>query len=400
MQGKKIGDLKIILSGQLITSRTETLEEYLKERVDLLGVIGITSPFALKNFSRCTIYEKGRETREFKLPSFQVGNMKWYKQPLLGISFLLYLISMISAAIRLRIKFDIFIGVACFSTFAGIFLKKTKIVKNLIYYSIDYYPMPLKFSFNTLAVSVFRFIDKLCVKNADLTWHISPRIADARYKFTKVFSNSYKHIVAPLTYASRLQRFRPIDQIERYSIGFVGTLSENQGLQLLVKAMPKIIREVPQIKVRIIGKGPYEAELKKMVDTFNLNKYFIFHGFIKDDNEVLEILSRCALGVAPWTCQQDDNVLYADPGKPKLYAFCGLPIIITNGTFIEKEIREKKVGISINYDVNELKEAIIKLLKDEDVFKLYKNNTIEFAKRYTTERIFDSVLRESTLYFN
>lgn len=400
MRDKRIKEPKIILSGQLITSRTETLEEYLEERVDNLAVIGITSPFALKNVSRCTLYKKSKLIREFKLPSFQIRNMRWYKEPLLCISFTIYLISILYAIIRLREKFDLFIGISCFSTFVGVFLKRLSVVKNLIYYSIDYYPGPSKFSLNTFIVSAFRIADKLCVRNADLTWHISPRIAEARYKYAKIPPDSYKHLVAPLTYTPKCLRFKPVKEIERYTIGFVGTLSENQGLQLLIKVIPRIIKEIPKVKIRIIGKGPYEKELKRLVEEQNSNDHFIFYGFIKDNKEVLDILSNCAVGVAPWTSKEDDNVLYADPGKPKLYAFCGLPIIITNGTLIASEIDEKKAGISIDYDENELTEAVIKLLNDEDILKVYKKNASEFAKEYTTEKIFDSVLQKSLSYLN
>ncbi len=321
--------------------------------------------------------------------------MQWYKKPLLCISFSIYFISILYSAIRSREKFDIFIGVACFSAFVGIFLKRLKIIRKLIYYSIDYYPKPLKFGFNSLIVSSFRVIDKLCVKNADLIWHISPRIAEARYEFAKISSESYRHITAPLTYPAKFQRFKPSEEIERYTIGFIGTLSGNQGLQLLIKAMPKIIKVLPQVKVRIIGKGPYENELKKQLNRSSLDNYFIFHGFIKDNEEVLRVLSNCAIGIAPWTQEDDNYVMYADPGKPKLYAFCGLPIIITNVTSVAKEIDERKAGITINYDENELAEAIIKLLRDGDKLKEYKKNAFEFAREYTTEKIFDLILQRT-----
>ncbi|RKY38247.1 MAG: hypothetical protein DRP72_02160 [Candidatus Omnitrophota bacterium] len=383
----------VIICGQLVTSRTETLEEYFRNKLDLLTVIGITSPFAPYNVSRCSVYRSGKLIREFRLLGFQIGSMRWYKQPMLFISFSMYIISIFYAVLRLRQKFDLFIGISCFSAFMGVLLKRLKFIKKVIYYSIDYYPKPQKFSFGTLIVIAFRIVDKFCVKNTDLIWHISPRIAEARYKYAKIPPNSYKYLVAPLTYDAKILRFKQIDDVERYTIGFVGTLSENQGLQLLIKAMPQVIRRVPEVKVRIIGKGPYEAELKRMVRNLKLDDYFIFHGFIKSDGEVLDILSRCAVGVAPWTCREDDNVLYADPGKPKLYAFCGLPIIITKGTLIAEEISNKRVGISINYTEDELVEAIVGLFKDKNKLREYKKNAHEFAKQYTTDVIFDSILK-------
>ncbi len=61
-----------------------------------------------------------------------------YKQPLLFVSFGIYLFSIIFSAIRLKKKFSAFIGVTCFSTTVGIVFKKIGIVDKVIFYSIDY----------------------------------------------------------------------------------------------------------------------------------------------------------------------------------------------------------------------------------------------------------------------
>ena len=292
----------------------------------------------------------------------------------------------------------IFIGVACFSTFVGIFLKKIGRVKRVVYYCIDYYPYPVRFCFNTIVVWAFRLVDKFCVKNSDITWHISKHIPEARKEFEGIDSNSYRHTVVPLCYDSKLLRTIPFDRIERWTIGFVGTLSPNQGLQLLIKAMPQILKTLPNVRVKVIGRGPYGSELKKLVEKENLRSIFNFLGFIKEESEVLDILSHCAIGVAPWTSKADDNILYADPGKPKLYAFCGLPIVITNGAVsIAGEIQDNKVGFSINYEEKELVEAIEKLLRSDETLKTYKNNAVNFATSYTSDRIFEKAFQESAV---
>lgn len=386
----------ILLAGQLVTSRTETIEEYLKNKVNTLGVIGIASVYAAENVSRCSLYENGKLKNQFKLSSILIKRRNFFTQLLLVPAFILYFFSIVKASSRFKSKFDIFIGVACFSTFVGIFLKKIGRVKRVIYYCIDYYPYPVKFCFNTIVVWAFRLVDKFCVRNSDITWHISKRIPEARNEFEGVDPNSYRHTVVPLCYDSKLLRSVSFDNIERWTIGFVGTLSPNQGLQLLIKAMPQILKVLPDVRVKIIGRGPYDSDLKKLVDEEKLDKIFEFLGFIKDENEVLDILSHCAIGVAPWTSKGDDNILYADPGKPKLYAFCGLPIIITNGAVsIANEIQENKVGFSINYEEKELVNAIENLLKSDETLKTYKNNSINFAKRYTSDNIFGKAFQES-----
>ena len=391
-----LSKLNIILSGQLITSRTETIEEYLKDRVNTLGVIGLASVFAVENVSRCSLYEEGSLKKEFKIPSILIKKRNIFSELLLIPAFILYFFSIISASFRFKKDFDVFIGVACFSSFVGAILKKIGKIKFLIYYCIDYYPYPKKFCFNTLVVWFFRLIDKFCAKNADIVWHISARIPEARYRFEGTSPDSYPHIVVPLCYGSKLLRKVSFDEIERWTIGFVGSLSPNQGLQLLIKAMSQILKQLSQVKVKIIGKGPYEADLKRFVKEENLGSVFDFLGFIKDEDKVLDILSHCAIGVATWTSTEDDNILYADPGKPKLYAFCGLPIVITKGAVsIADEINDQKAGISINYDEEEMTLAITSLLKDTERLKEYKKNAYVLAMNYIADRIFDSVLQKS-----
>ncbi len=391
MHTNTLSSLTVLLAGQLKTSRTETLEDYLVSRVRSLAVIGITSPFAARNISRCTVYAQGNIRGEFGFTGFQVPRMRWYKQPLLALSFGLYAVSLVRIAIKLKTRFDLFIGVAGFSAFVGILLKRIGVAKKLIYYSIDYYPLPRNLCFNTLAVGLFRIMDAACVRHADVTWHLTPRIAEARCRFMGIAASSYRQVPAPLTYAARIRRFCPFEQIERYAVGFVGTLSQNQGLQLLVEAMPQIANQIPEIKVHVVGSGPYEETIKRLVSAAGLQDRFIFYGFIRDDEAVNNLLARCAVGYACWTSEEDDNVLFADPGKPKLYASLGLPVIITQGPQIAQEIAESESGISIRYDSQELIVAMVRMLKDPVLLRRYKENAYRISEQFESERVFGDV---------
>jgi len=387
-------DLNIVICGQLVTSRTETIEEYLKDRTKALGVIGIAGVFAAENVSRCSLYEKGNLKKEFQLASILIKKRNAFTPLFLVSAFILYFFSIIKASFKFKKKFDVFIGAACFPTFVGMFLKKIGKVKQLIYYCIDYYPYPKDFCFNKIVVWAFRKIDKLCVKNSDITWHISKQIPGARSGFEGIDPNSYHHIVVPLCYNSNLLRIVPFEKIERWTIGFIGTLSPNQGLQLLIEVMPEVLRQLPELRVKIIGRGPYGSKLKKLVEKENLDNIFEFLGFIKDENRVLDILSHCTVGVALWLFSKDDNIYYADTGKPKLYAFCGLPIIITKGPAISYEIERRKAGIAIDYDKESLKDAILKLFKNDLLIEEYKKNSFEMAKSLTSEIILAKAFKE------
>lgn len=183
---------------------------------------------------------------------------------------------------------------------------------------------------------------------------------------------------------------------ERWTLGFVGTLSENQGLQLVIEAMPRLIERFPGIKVRIIGHGPYASQLKDMIRIYNVEDRFIFHGFVRDEEGVYDILSHCMTGLATWTGDETDNSLYADPGKPKLYALLGLPVIITSAPYISNIISSTKAGEVINYNINDFISAVEKIIGDEERFLSYINRIERFKPYCLAENIFDMAFLQTT----
>jgi len=387
--------IKILIAGQLKTSRTETLEDYLRDRTNSLGVIGFMSPFSSYNESRCTLYKEGTKKREFNLPSYRVKGDSKLRQVLMCFSFLVYIYSFFKSLRKLGQKFDVFIGIATFSTILGLILKKIGKVDRVIYYCLDYYPSSKKLTLNYLISIVFRNVDKLVIKRVDAIWHISPRIKWAREHYTGLAADSYGEIVVPLGYKGGISYNLSLKDRERWTLGFVGTISENQGLQMVIEAMPELIKKFPEVKVRIIGHGPYAENLKKMVKSKELDAHFVFHGFIRDDRQVYSILSRCMAGLATWTGDESDSSLYADPGKPKLYALLGLPTIITSAPYVSELISETKAGEVIEYRSSDFVSAVEKIITKEEDFQSYREGIEKFRPFCLAENIFNRAFSET-----
>lgn len=387
--------LSILISGQALTSRTETVEDYLKNRVKRLGVIAVANPYHSSHIASRRFYENGALLWEKPLGNIHFRKKRWCSQSLLIPVFLVYLFSILRSAKSFGRKFDIFIGISCFSAAMGLLLKKLGIVGQTIYYSIDYYRYPEKWEVNNLIGAAFRWLDKICAQKSDVVWHITERIKEAREKYAGVNPYSYRSINVSLCYSEKFISPQPIEKIKKHTLGFVGTLSPNQGLQMVVRAVPELVKRFPDLRIEIIGSGFYEGELKKLIQVSPCRDRFIFHGFIKDEREVIRIISHTALGLATWTGDEKDYSLYADPGKPKLYAFCGLPTIITKMPAIAKEIEQWGAGVSIGYSEEEFIEAVNKILKDEQTLVRYRTMALKFAHRYTSELVFGKAWEET-----
>lgn len=389
---------KILVSGQVLNSLTEIVEDYLKDKVKALGVIGISSPYSTSDSARMTYYSNGGLKFTKKIFNVYFHKRTWYSLYMLTVVFLVYFYSIVKSAFRFRIKFDIFVGVSCFSAFVGVVLKWLGVVKKVIYYSIDYFPLQRRGIFEYFMVKSFFALDRFCARYSDLIWHINPDIASARKIFGKVSPEDYRAIHVPLGYGEDLFCFKPFSEIERYTIGFVGTLNPNQGLQMAIRAFAEIFKRFPQAKLEIIGDGIFATEIKRMVKESSAGQRIVLHGFIGDRKKVSQILSHCALGIAPWTMDAGNNIRYADPGKPKHYAFCGLPIIITRSNTIAYEIENMEAGIAINYDDSEFVEAVSKLFRDDNLLQRYRENALKFARKYITVNIFNKTWEQSLDY--
>ena len=380
----------VLVVGQVLTSRTETIAEYFKYKSHRLAVIGLAG-IRQRSAVEFSLHENGVLMNFHSFLGTIVGGSLWYHQLLIAAHYLLQFFFAFYSIARLRMRFHFVIGISTFGATIGILLKQMRFVEHTVYYSIDY---PLQR--HPLSI-LYRVLDRFCAENSDVVWNLSPAISRAR----RANNNDLKipaEIIAPLTYSSKLLILKPLDKIERWTIAFVGTLDRLQGLQLLIEAMPEILKHLPNVIVKVIGDGPYAGELKRLVKESGLDEHFVFHGFLRKDSDMINIISRCAIGVAPFIPTPENNALTADPGKPKLYTFLGLPVIITkipSGLLIDR----KGAGIAIDYTSHEFANAVIKLLQDDQTLIEYRQNANLFAQSYTSERIFTSVLKTTLKHF-
>jgi len=327
------------------------------------------------------------KAREWRIPALAVNRGSWWAALGLVAVFSNYAWQILRWAWRGGHRFDLFVGVSCFSCLIGVVLKSLGWTRRLVYYSIDYYPLPSRRGFNRLMVRAFYAADRLCSRRADLVWHITARIPEARERYGRLAPSEYRHVEVPLCYREGIFRILPEEDVERWTLGFVGTITENQGLDLLLDAMPEIAMRCPGVRVRIIGDGPYGPEFRRRAAASPEGHRFCFHGFLPREEDVLNWLARCAAGVALWPPDEGNNIQYADPGKPKLYMALGLPCIITRGAEIAEVIHREGAGAAIPYEANALVDAVVKILGDDAAWRVFRQRAQTVGRRWTSEAI-------------
>jgi len=282
-------------------------------------------------------------------------------------------------------KFDLIIGCGGFNAFCALLLKWLGKCKKVVFYTIDY--APKRFN-NIILNKIYHSIDKICVRHCDQTWNLSPRMTEGREKNNNMPIEKYdKQKIVPI--GIWLEDLPQINKkYEKKTLVFVGHLLEKQGVQLVLKAIPEVIKKIKDFNFIIIGNGEYERELKKLVKELNINEYVEFKGAIHDSKRLNQILGKSHIAVAMYSGEKDTFTYYADSTKLKTYLSMGLPCLLTNVPHNAKEIEQYKCGKIIKYDTESIRRAIIELMENEKILKEYSVNSIEYIKQFDWNEIF------------
>jgi glycosyltransferase involved in cell wall biosynthesis len=325
------------------------------------------------------VFENGKQVKKGKL---YVLNWPFGRKKEISLIYILLkardVISTIYFALKLKGRFDIFIGVESLNAIIGVLLRKLGLVKTVIYYNLDYGEVRFK---NRALNYIFHALDIFSVKHADYTWNLAKDVINARKMRGKLNKEAKPPLLVPIGIDLTAIRSLNVAQIERKTIVYLGILAKMQGVQLIIEALPEILKSMRDVKFTVIGSGTLEKILRRMVDENNLSQHVTFTGLVTDE-EVNSILCRSALGIAPYFPDPYSTKRGSDPTKPKLYLACGLPVIITRVPPIALEIEKNKAGLVINYSKEELAGAVLRLLSDEKFYLECRKNAFEMAKQF------------------
>ena len=161
----------------------------------------------------------------------------------------------------------------------------------------------------------------------------------------------------------------------RFNIGdevklilFVGRLHEIKGLDLLLDAFNDLINDNADKSIKLAVVGPddgYLSKLKEKVQEYSLDDDIIITGPLYNE-EKQEALVDCDLFVMPSRYES-----FTTSGLEAMA--CSKPLVLTRNNHIHDWV-DGNCGIACDDDKVSLKEAIEKVLFDEDLAKSYGEN--------------------------
>jgi len=167
------------------------------------------------------------------------------------------------------------------------------------------------------------------------------------------------------------------------ALGFIGRFSPEKNLIGLLAAFYEVLKQKANIKLILVGAGPMNGLLKKLVYDRSVNDKVIFTGIRYDVNRLLSALDIFILPSYTEGCPT--SLLEA--------MACGKAIIASDIPSIREIVRNGEEAILVNpYDVEGLKQAILLLYNNSDQRTKFGCKARERAKLYDVDKVYGQIL--------
>ena len=174
---------------------------------------------------------------------------------------------------------------------------------------------------------------------------------------------------------------------------YIGTFFEFSGLDLYIEQFAKVVKEVSNAKLVIVGGGPLFDKLKKRVSELGLSKNVVLTGF-KPFDLMPQFINMADICINPFEITGVTREII--PGKIMQYLACGKPVIATPLPGMVTLLEGSKHGL-VYSDIEDFAENTIKLLKNSKMAKSLGENGYQYVKLNHAEEVIAVQLQKTLL---
>ncbi|MBU1036980.1 glycosyltransferase [Patescibacteria group bacterium] len=191
-----------------------------------------------------------------------------------------------------------------------------------------------------------------------------------------------KIIYLPSYYIDRDIYF-PQNLNKKYDLLFVGRLVKNKGIDLLIKVLLKLKKDLPNFKMAIIGEGHLKKDLE-----FKINQSII--------KENVELLGWLPDNEALATAYNQAKILLVtsyNEGGPRVgleAMACGTPVISTKVGVNVDLIKNGENGYLVNWSANDFVNKIKIILNDQKISQKISQQGIKVVQNFDYHQMIEN----------
>lgn len=204
------------------------------------------------------------------------------------------------------------------------------------------------------------------------------------YKFKKNVINKSEIITNIIDCKALEKKANLADIQDEADIVYLGRLTYQKNPQRLISITNLLVKDIPNIKVAIIGSGDLMDECKKITIENGLDKNIKFYGFLSNGYGILK-----------------NSKMFLLTSRYEGYPMCvleaqafGLPIVSPDLGELNNLIANDKTGLIYNTD-QEAKACLEKLILDNEYYSKIKANVVSFSTSYNNIDEYGKTMRKT-----
>jgi glycosyltransferase involved in cell wall biosynthesis len=143
---------------------------------------------------------------------------------------------------------------------------------------------------------------------------------------------------------------------------YVGKLDVHRGVDLLVRAMPLLLREFPALSLTLVGDGKHKEQLEALVRQLGLGDTVVFPGWV-NWNRITDFIQAGTVCVIPHLrCEHTETTL---PNKLFDYLALSKPVVASDCRPLQQIIQDRNCGLTFKSgDLESLQATLRSMLLD------------------------------------
>jgi glycosyltransferase involved in cell wall biosynthesis len=172
--------------------------------------------------------------------------------------------------------------------------------------------------------------------------------------------------------------YRQLDEEDRSQplIGYVGRIKKYKSVDHLLLALAIVLKEMPEIKLNIIGEGDGRPAFQKLAHELRLEHAVTFTGFLPLEEKV-KLLNRMKL-VVNTSAKEGWGLTVTEANA------CGAPAIASDVPGLRDAVIDGETGLLYEYgNIEQLAEKILLVLRDTNLQKRLSASALRYAASLT-----------------
>jgi glycosyltransferase involved in cell wall biosynthesis len=158
-------------------------------------------------------------------------------------------------------------------------------------------------------------------------------------------------------------------------VAYFGRLKKYKSVDHLLRALPAVLKQVPELKLMVVGEGDDRPRLESLTKELGLERVVEFTGFVSEERKI-ELLQQIWFKVT--TSSKEGWGLTVIEANA-----CGTPVLASDVPGLRDAVRHGETGLLYRYgDVGDLADKMILLLQDMQLRERLTTGAIEWAKSF------------------